>query len=626
MTRFVKATYHTAAKAAEYIAEDGRHLIRTGGSLQWRLCNCGNLVSPMSNGVPSPKKTKGYIGFAKAGTSGHHFFIFPDYETGRNELKASLRRKYNEKTLSETMKLYAPPDDNNDTDRYINQLSQISGVGKDEKLKDLDDARLNKMIDGIQRLEGYDANADTRKEQWVNVSHIQATNGTRPVANEEIVVKNGATTTTLKSNAAGRFPPIVHGKEPVQVQHKTAEGKLKPVGELPPDRGVFMNLLTKVEEYFGTSTPVKPPPKPVKAKQPITYVVQPGDILGRLAVRFSTTVAEIQRDNGLKTTMIMPGQALRIHAGATAAAPPPDAPKKALPKPAAPPAKPATAPPKPAAAPAKKPAAAPKAARVPPPQAQTAPARSKEGAGEALALITPEEGVAPWMKHALAEAKKHKGADEGVIEKDTNYHTDIKDGRASLVGTLNAWCAAFVNWSLVKAGYPIQNPKESGFVDRVAATARAHGFIDLRGKKTEKGQKYENVPMVDNPLFYKIEEPVYGAIAIVVGGNGHGHHAGFVYAKESEANMILLGGNQGQTIKFSPFNTKVIPSKTVGTGKNKRVTKGNKEHLVFLLPASYTNPKENGPDKLETRTVAELNKLIGIEPPKKKPAAAESTR
>ena len=332
MTRFVKATYHSAIKAAEFIAEDGRHCIRSGGSLPWRTHNAGNMVSPLVSGIPAPKKTKGYIGFAQAGVSNHYFFIFPDYETGRGELKASLLRKYSEKTLSETIKTYAPSNDNNDTDKYISDLSKMSGVAEDTKLKDLSDAQLNSVMDGIEKIEGYHANANTRKETWVDVSHIQATNGTRPVAGEEIVVKKDGKETTLKSNAVGKFPAIVHGKSPIEVHHKASDGTLKKVADLPADKGQHLSLINRVRQMLATSGPVKAPENATKKKHPLTYTVQPADTLSKIAARFKTTAAKIKEDNHLPRDVIVPGQVLSIHESSPMAAPAAAKPQKAIPK------------------------------------------------------------------------------------------------------------------------------------------------------------------------------------------------------------------------------------------------------------------------------------------------------
>jgi LysM repeat protein len=603
MTRFVKATYHSNVKAAEFIAEDGRHCIRSGGSLPWRTNNAGNLVSPLTNGVPTPKKTKGFIGFAQAGVSNHHFFIFPDYETGRGELKASLKRQYADKTLEETIKKYAPATDSNDTERYINDLSKMSGVDRGTKIKDINEEQLNAVMDGIEKIEGYHANADSRKETWVDVSHIQATDGTRPVAGEEIVVKSEGKETILKSNAVGKFPAIVHGKTPIEVHHKAPDGTLKKVGQLPVDKGQHFSLINSIAKFFGTSGPVKAPEDATKKKHPIAYTVQPGDNLGKIAVRFQTKTAKIKDDNHLVSDAIIPGQVLTIHGSSPMTAPPAAKPKKALPREAAA-KREATA----DTAPAKP---KPKPKPVATPETQTLPARSKEGAGEPLALFTPQEGVAPWMKYAVDEAMLRKGMQEWDLEKIINYHKEINDGLSSLVGSNNAWCAAFVNWCLMKSGYAIENPQSTGFVDRKAAKGRAHGFKEVRGAKSDEDQKTSEVAFVDNPLFNQIYEPLYGAIVLVANSSGHGHHAGLVYAKIDEKRICILGGNQDQRIKVSPWKIKT-----------------KKEILLFFWPAAYKNPESNSAGALPEGTPDDLNKAFGIpvEKKKKKKGAATSTR
>jgi hypothetical protein len=91
MPRLIAATYHANIKVAEFICDDGRHLLRCGGTLPWRLNNAGDLMSPVNTkNEPAPKKTKNFIGFAsvpneRTGKSSH-FFIFPDYESGREQL------------------------------------------------------------------------------------------------------------------------------------------------------------------------------------------------------------------------------------------------------------------------------------------------------------------------------------------------------------------------------------------------------------------------------------------------------------------------------------------------------------------------------------------------------------
>lgn len=581
MTRFISATYHPKLKTAEYIADDGRHLIRTGGSLPWRTHNVGNLVSPEANGSPAPKKTRGYIGFAKPADSDHHFFIFPDDHTGRAQLKASLLRLHKDKPLDKLVAAYAPKHDGNDTAGYTRKLSKLTGIDTDCKVKDLSESQLESLMDGIARLEGYHADADTRKEVWVNVSNIQANDGTRPIAGEEIVLRSNGKETTLKSNDSGQFGAIPHGKEQVEVLHKTADGKLKKVGDLSPDKSQNWSLLTKLSEFFGSTGPVEPPTKAPQKKQPAQYVVQSGDSLSKIAQRFNTTVEDIKLANRLTKDTVWPGQILGIH-GSQQQTRLSDQPKKAIPKRSA----------------AEKPLASTSKAKTPSAEIGTVAARSKQGAGEPIALIQPEEGRAPWMKYAINEAKRHKGAKESEIEKSINYATEVKTGQKTIIGDpdpkkeQHPWCAAFANWCLMKAGYPIDNVS---FYDHAAAKGRAHGFFEVTGPKDPKTK---SAPRVRNPLYTKLDKPVYGAVAMVTGESGHGHHVGFVYADQGNGALVLLGGNQADQVNFSPF-----------------LIKSKKDHLLFFVPSSYTVQASDY--QLIKSDAGALNKAFGIAQNKK---------
>lgn len=46
-----------------------------------------------------------------------------------------------------------------------------------------------------------------------------------------------------------------------------------------------------------------------------TYYVQPGDSLYKIAARYGTSVAALQQNNGLKSTVLYPGQALNVSSG-----------------------------------------------------------------------------------------------------------------------------------------------------------------------------------------------------------------------------------------------------------------------------------------------------------------------
>lgn len=598
--RFIRATYHPNLQVAEFIAEDGRHLLRSGGTLPWRLNNCGDLVSPVNgSGDPCPKHTRDYIGFAKPKDNNKHFFIFPDEETGRKELKASLCRKYAQCTLPELVKKYAPSNENN-TEKYIKDLSKETGIGLHEKVVDLSNSQLDRLVQGIGKLEGVENHADSRREVWVPVSTIVATNGNRPLADEEIVLRQAGKETVLKSNEVGQFPPIPHGKDPIDVLHRTADDQLKPVGQIAGDKGQHWSLIAQVERFLGTSGPDEPPSNITQRRQSFVYVVQPHDTLSKIAAKFKISTQQIKSDNGRTNDLIHPGERLGIYGPL-----PPSGAKSQAKK----------SPPK---AVASQEQGAPK---PPPATHQAASARSDDGRGKPLAVISTDQGRAPWMAYAIAEAKRHKGAKEAEIEKTINYATEVHTGQKTMIGDpdpkkdQHPWCAAFVNWCLMKAGYPIENVS---FYDHVAAKGRAHGFYEVRGEKDAATKK---ASIVRNPLFVQLLEPVYGAIAMVTSASGHGHHVGFVYAKSDNARVVLLGGNQSDQINFIEASIKPEPAvyKEDSTGKKIRVKKANPDHLMFFIPAAYARQAQEDVAKsvLPTSRAKALNKEFGIKVQKK---------
>jgi len=226
------------------------------------------------------------------------------------------------------------------------------------------------------------------------------------------------------------------------------------------------------------------------------------------------------------------------------------------------------------------------------------PTRASDGTPMAMPVAAPPLAPVdpvPWVKIAEDEARKFKGQDEAIIQKTTNYAKEVGTGQATLVGNEHPWCAAFVNWCLMKAGVAIDNP---GYVDHVAAKGRAHGFYEVKGPKVEKGIKdAKGHPMVRNPLFVQLDEPVFGAIAMVTNKSGHGHHVGFVYSKPRDNYVVLLGGNQGDTICFAEDN--------IAAGK------GQKNHLLFFFPAGDGRSAKAAP-ALGSESAEALNKKSGI--------------
>ena len=56
----------------------------------------------------------------------------------------------------------------------------------------------------------------------------------------------------------------------------------------------------------------KPKPKPKPKPQPTRYVVKKGDTLSAIAKRYGSSVATIQRANGISGSLIRPGQKLLV--------------------------------------------------------------------------------------------------------------------------------------------------------------------------------------------------------------------------------------------------------------------------------------------------------------------------
>lgn len=588
MPKLIKAKYHPDLKVAEFIADDGRHLLRAGGTLPWRINNGGDLVSPTTNGQPSPKKTKDYIGFAAA--SERHFFIFPDYETGRREMLASLKRQHSGKTIPELTNSYVKEGAEANT-KYADRLLGMTNIAKDKKLGEFSEAELNALADGIEQLEGYHNEKDSRKEIWVPVSRITATDGAYTLPDEEISVVIQGKETTLKSNAVGQFPPIPHADSPIEVKHRTPDGNLKSVGTIEGDQSKSYNLISQVRRFFGQTAPDKPTEPKQTKRQPFAYTVQPRDTLAKIAARFQTSVQDIKRDNQRTNDKLFAGEVIGIYAplsGQQVPARPKPTPKR--------PAAPAST----AAAASAPPAAKAKAAKPPPPAHQVdAATRSDEGSGKPLAVLAVDANRAPWMKYAIGEAKRFKGMTEDKLQEEQNYHKLIKDGQTRMDTSATAWCAAFVNWCLMQDKRPIGNPE---FV----ATDRNKDVDPDRGRANAFG-RYGQKPGTAGAYLYEIDRPIYGAIAMEHFGGGWGQHVGFVYAncKDDPKYIVMLGGNQSNRICFE---RKRIKSEPLGKD-SKKVTHG----LRFFVPASYARyEKDLKDDGLEALDDSELNKAFGI--------------
>ncbi|MFK3737261.1 LysM peptidoglycan-binding domain-containing protein [Massilia sp. TN1-12] len=560
---YLSAKYDVDTLTVDYVAGDGTHLLRTGGTAAWRFNNPGNLRPGRTGAL-----LYGAIGKAKTKSNGS-FLIFSSYEEGRKQKKLLLRRKYNQRTIytmlagipdanGELHDGYAPKSDKNDPVAYAQTLADHIGLPTTTKIADLTDAQLESMMDAMERKEGYHNQKDTRREKVVPTTSITVSDGAKPKPGLPAKVQVGNEEHETTTDKQGRLPTIAHVQEGMSlaVMMKTLEGEWKKVySAVLGAQSKTLALVNPLEVFAAPTAPKKPLTPPPKAKRtPIRYVIESGDTLAAIAKRFKTTVAAIRRDNPQikDAARIYPAQVISIY-GSGAPAPT----RNAAPKPA--PVQQGRKRPEPSS----KPSAAPPAPTPPKPAPVT---RSKEGQGAPLALLMPDQKQAPWMQVAIAEARKWGGKVESEITKTSNYHALNGNGfLKSLSGTENAWCGSFVNYCL-KHATPAYTTWKNSF--RARAVALDANFVE-------------------------ITEPVFGAILLV--GT---HHVCFVYAK-SGSSYVCLGGNQSDQINFSPF------------GKGVR----------FFVPLAYhayalEQIKKGG--GLAEHTAAELNTAFGIAVKKKK--------
>lgn len=146
--------------------------------------------------------------------------------------------------------------------------------------------------------------------------------------------------------------------------------------------------------------------------------------------------------------------------------------------------------------------------------------------------------VAPWMPTAQEEIGQQEIKGSKHNSRIIEYHAttgEFKDDET-------AWCSSFVNWVMEEAGY------------EGTGSARALSWKDWGSE---------------------VEDPVYGAIAVIDWGGGKGH-VGFVTGVDGDEVIVMLGGNQSDQVKESRFKKSVIVS--------------------YRIPSDYTPPADNNLD------------------------------
>lgn len=531
MPRFVKASYNESTRTVEYIADNGDRLLRRGGTIAWRFNNPGNLR-------PGSKYTL-HIGQGK--TASGPFLIFPTPEAGRTEKKSLLLRKYEEESISSMLYVYAPPQEN-DTERYIQSVCKKTGFSRDQIIGKLSDDELGKLMTAMEEHEGYHHKADTREERWVRTTSVAFSDGARPLADLPVKVMRNGTQTILKTDTYGHLRPFLHmhAGEVVDlwVQNMQQEWVKLEALTLGAISKAHMFICDRLD-IRATTGLHNASTADVKKSYSFRYVVQPGDTLAGIAAKFKISIDKIQKDNGIKNpNRIMASQVLVISKDDDA--------KENSTEHVSPP-----------------------STSLQKVQLNTStitarPARSKEGTGAPLAIIPSHQKRAPWMQIAIDEAKRWAGKKETEIEKAINYHRHTgQTWFKSMSGDTNAWCASFVNYCLMQAGYQMSKQK-----------ARAKSFSE-------------------DINFIEVKKPIFGAIALF--GRKGGGHVAFVYGKEKGGEkVVVLGGNQGDMITF--------------------IARGPKTNLIgYYVPLAYKNFAEQELEKeLTNHQAADLNKSLGI--------------
>lgn len=152
---------------------------------------------------------------------------------------------------------------------------------------------------------------------------------------------------------------------------------------------------------------------------------------------------------------------------------------------------------------------------------------SQLGSRPPTPVVSPVGSVgAPWMEIAAAELGVHENSLPGQHNQRILEYHKATSLRASTDET--PWCSSFVNWVIVTAGYVgTNNALAASWLDwgRALDQPRA-GAITVIKKK--------------------------GASSDVATGSSTGFHVGF-YVSGTGASFRLLGGNQGDQVKYSNY-------------------------------------------------------------------------
>lgn len=125
----------------------------------------------------------------------------------------------------------------------------------------------------------------------------------------------------------------------------------------------------------------------------------------------------------------------------------------------------------------------------------------------------------PWMVAAqsqLGVREQSPGNNPAILA----FHATTGGFRTDEV----PWCSSFVNWSMAQAG--------------------------IRGTNSARALSWSNWGQA-------LQRPAYGSIAVIDYGGGRGH-VGFVAGQSQAGQIVLLGGNQSDMVRYSAFSAASI--------------------------------------------------------------------
>ena len=128
---------------------DGSKEVRHG-SRPWRDNNPGDIE------VRPGDKNPFAVRHGAVGTEGGVYAIFPDQQTGQQALHDLLKtRRYQQSSIQDAMKIFAPASDHNDPEAYAKSLSQAVGVPASTKISELSEQQLSSLMKEIGHVEGF---------------------------------------------------------------------------------------------------------------------------------------------------------------------------------------------------------------------------------------------------------------------------------------------------------------------------------------------------------------------------------------------------------------------------------------------------------------------------------------